>query len=213
VDPGGAGGVACGQRVRRDRSRSSGSAGRFAGCDTDSGQCVPICQRVQVRDGARHLVSAPTCRAIACPDFRTLDRVHRRSGPPVVVATTRTTAPRLSGSRRARNRRSADDDRLAEAHLLEGRLNWWPTRSTSRRTRACSWWTPTTTSSPKGEGMALRARKAHDRRKRDIGCKCRHPGVRFEFRCVVCQGHQRTRDAETHFILECSHMHLMSRSC
>ncbi len=119
MDPCGAGGATCGQRVRRDRSRSSGSAGRFAGCDTDSGQCVPICQRVQVRGGACHLVSAPTCRAIACPDFRTLDRVHRRSGPPVVVATTRATAPRLSGSRRARDRRSADDDCLAETHLLE----------------------------------------------------------------------------------------------
>jgi hypothetical protein len=130
VDPRGVGGVTCGQRVRRDRSRSSGSAGRFAGCDTDAGQCVSICQRVQARSGACHLVSAPTCRAIACPDFRTLDRVHRRSGPPVVVATTRATAPRLGGSRRARNRRSADDDRLAAAHLH-------PAISTrTRRTRA-----------------------------------------------------------------------------
>jgi hypothetical protein len=126
----GAGGDTYGQRVRRDCSRSSGSAGRFAGCDSDSGQCVPICQRVQVGDGARHMVSAPTCRAIACPDFRTLDRVRRRSGSPVVVAATWETAPRLSGSRRARNRRSADDDRLAAAHLH-------PAISTrTRRTRA-----------------------------------------------------------------------------
>jgi hypothetical protein len=119
VEPCGAGGDTYGQRVRRDRSRSSGSAGRFAECDSDSGQCVPICQRVQARGGARHLVSAPTCRAIACPDFRTLDRVRRRSGSPVVVAATWATAPRLSGSRRARNRRSADDDCLAETRLLE----------------------------------------------------------------------------------------------
>src|SRR5207248_3793051 len=114
----GAGGDTGGQRVRRDRSGSSGSTGRFARCDTDSGQRAAICQRVQVRGGARHLVSARPCRAIARRDLRTLNDLHWRSDPPEVVATTRATAPRHRGSSRARNRRTTDDDCLAEERRL-----------------------------------------------------------------------------------------------
>src|SRR5439155_23428260 len=68
--------------------------------------------------GARHLVSARPCQAIARRDLRTLNDLHWRSDPPEVVATTRATAPRHSGSSRARNRRTTDDDCLAEGRLL-----------------------------------------------------------------------------------------------
>lgn len=142
-------GSACGdtrrQRNSRDCSRPAGCSRWLTGRHTDRGQFSALCQCVQIRCGAGHLVSTWTCRAFVGRVVRDRDDHRWWPGTAAVMATTRETTPRHSGGDRTRGPWGAAPFDLAEVHFVERGLTdrSHPPNDEERREKRCRpYWLP-----------------------------------------------------------------------